>query len=127
MAAMATIEEYASLFAYIVRSLLDGGTVAAHFVEGLVADAEAFLDAGVGAGTVRPSLDPAGRARLLTAITVGMIVMAHLEAGPELADPGGVLRGLMDRAALAGLELYTTGLFTDDSYLRAYMAQTEGR
>ena len=52
--------------------------------------------------------------------------MAHLEAGPELADPGGVLRGLMDRAALPGLELYTTGLFTDDSYLRAYMAQTEG-
>lgn len=126
IAALATIEQYAPMFSYLVRGLLGGGATGARFVEGLVGDTAAYLEAGVAGGTVRPSRDPDGRARLVTATTVGLLVMAQLDAergdGPDLAtDPGGALHRMTDRALLAGLELYTHGLFADDAYLRAFL------
>ena len=123
---LASVQEYAALFAYMVRSLLEGGTLAAHFVDGLVADAEAYLDAGVTAGTVRESQDPSGRARQVAATQVGLLVMSHLDAavGRGVApteSPAAAMTELVDRSMLAGLELYTHGLFTDRSYLDAYL------
>jgi AcrR family transcriptional regulator len=122
---LARIEEYAPLFAYIVRSLLEGGSLAAAFVDGLVADADAYLAAGETAGTVRATRDPAGRSRTLVATQVGLIVMAQLDAtaGRGTAptdDPARAMTELYERSLLAGLELYTHGLFTDSDYLDAY-------
>ena len=122
---LASVQEYAPLFAYIVRSLLDGGAVAGHFVDGLVEDASAYLQAGEDAGTVRPSADPAGRARQVVATQVGLIVMAQLDAAAghgaaPTESPGEAMVQLYDRSMLAGLELFTHGLFTDSSYLDAY-------
>ena len=119
---LAKIDEYAPLFAYVVRSLLEGGTLAARFVDGLVADADAYLEAGEKAGTVRASRDPAGRSRTLVATQVGLIVMAQLDAAAGRGtaptdDPAKAMTELYDRSLLAGLELYTHGLFTDSSYL----------
>ena len=127
---LAGVQEYAPLFAYIVRSLLDGGALAGHFVDGLVDDAVAYLKAGEEAGTVRRSADPAGRARQVVATQVGLLVMAQLDAaaGHGIApteSPAAAITQLYDRAMLAGLELYTHGLFTDSSYLDAYLEYKE--
>jgi len=127
---LASVQEYAPLFAYIVRSLLDGGAVAGHFVDGLVEDAAAYLDVGQAAGTVRPSADPAGRARQVVAMQVGLIVMAQLDAavGRGVApteSPAEAITRLYERSMLAGLELWTHGLFTDSSYLDAYLEYKE--
>lgn len=123
---LATVREYAPLFAYIVRSLLDGGEVAAHFVDGLVEDADAYLAAGEEAGTIRPSVDPHGRARQVIATQMGLLVLAQLDAAAgrgtaPTEDPGTAIEELTSRSMLAGLELYTHGLFTDTSYLDAYL------
>ena len=122
---LAKIEEYAPLFAYIVRSLLEGGALAAKFVDGLVADADTYLEAGERAGTVRASRDPSGRSRTLVATQVGLIVMAQLDAASGRGtaptdDPAKAMTELYEGSLLAGLELYTHGLFTDSGYLDAY-------
>jgi AcrR family transcriptional regulator len=127
---LARVREYAPLFAYIVRSLLDGGTLAAHFVDGLVEDAAAYLEAGEQAGTVRASADPPGRARQVVAAQVGLIVMAQLDAagGHGVAPteaPAEAMEAMVGRSMLAGLELYTHGLFTDSAYLDAYQEYKE--
>ncbi|WP_210728538.1 TetR family transcriptional regulator [Cellulomonas septica] len=130
VAKLATLEEYAPLFAYVVRSLLDGGSLAARFVDGMVEDAEKYLEDGVAAGTIRPSRDPHGRARALIATTVGAIVMAQTDAaagrGPApTEDPTAAMRAMYDNVMLGSLELYTHGLFTDSTYLDAYLAYEE--
>ncbi|MEZ0446654.1 TetR/AcrR family transcriptional regulator [Cellulomonas sp. ICMP 17802] len=127
---LARVQEYAPLFAYIVRSLMDGGVVAAHFVDGLMDDAADYLEAGEAAGTVRPSRDPRGRARQVVAAQVGLIVLAQLDAaaGRGVApteDPAKAIDELTTRTMLAGLELYTHGLFTDSAYLDAYLEYKE--
>jgi AcrR family transcriptional regulator len=126
IALLATMDDYADVFAYMVRSIMDGGPSAARFVDGLVEDAEAYLAAGVAAGRVRPSRDPHGRARALVATTVGTLVMAQLDAAAgraaaPTARPADAIVAMADGAMLAGLELYTHGLFTDASYLDAYL------
>ena len=125
------IEEYAPLFAYIVRSLMEGGALAAKFVDGLVDDADAYLEAGEQAGTVRPSDDPHGRSRTLVATQVGLIVMAQLDAAAGRGtaptdDPAAAMKELYAATLLAGLELYTHGLFTDSGYLDAYREFRKG-
>jgi AcrR family transcriptional regulator len=127
---LASVEEFAPLFAYVVRSLLEGGALAAHLVDGLAADAEAYLDAGVTAGTIRPSVDPHGRARQVAATQVGLLVMSHLDSTvgrgvSPTQSPAAAMTELADRSMLAGLELYTHGLFTDTSYLDAYLDYKE--
>ncbi|WP_421742361.1 TetR family transcriptional regulator [Cellulomonas sp.] len=127
---LARVQEYAPLFAYIVRSLLDGGALAGHFVDGLVDDAEAYLEAGEAAGTVRASADPRGRARQVIATQVGLILLAQLDAaaGRGVAptdDPATAIDELTRASMLPGLELYTHGLFTDTSYLDAYLEYKE--
>lgn len=122
---LAFIEAYAPLFAYIVRSLMEGGALAAKFVDGLVEDADAYLEAGEQAGKVRPSDDRHGRSRTVVATQVGLIVMAQLDAAAGRGtaptdDPAAAMKELYASTLLAGLELYTHGIFTDSAYLDAY-------
>jgi len=127
---LARVPEFSGLFAYVVRSLMESGTLAAHFVDGMVEDAAAYLEAGEAAGRVRPTADAAGRARQTVAAQLGLIVMAQLDAaagrGVAPTDaPAAAMQALFDRQMLAGLELYTHGLFTDSSYLDAYLEYKE--
>ncbi|WP_197021578.1 TetR/AcrR family transcriptional regulator [Cellulomonas sp. HZM] len=130
IAQLATVEQYADVFAYMVRSLLEGGEGAVRFVDGLLADTEQYLAAGVEAGTVRPSLDPRGRARVLVATTVGSLLLTELDAvaGRGTAptkDPARAIVEMSHAAALPGIELYTYGLFTGSEYLDAYLAREQ--
>ncbi|GIG21323.1 TetR family transcriptional regulator [Cellulomonas chitinilytica] len=124
-------EQYATVFGYVVRAILEGGAVAATFVEGMVADAESYLEEAVASGTVRPSVDPAGRARYLIATSVGMLLVAQLEAEAgrgvsPTVDPAGALREIWRTVLLPGLELMTFGLLTSSDLLDEYRAATDG-
>lgn len=118
---LADVEEYAPLAAYTVHALLAGGGLATAFLEQMIADAEAYLAAGVAAGTIRPSRDPARRARYLVLASTGSLVL-HMRLRPRgLDDVGAALRELAEAATLPALELYTEGLLTDRSMLDSYL------
>src|ERR1700759_3288473 len=57
-AAMAEIEEYAPLMAYLVRSMQSGGELAKTFWRRMMDNAESYLDEGVSSGILKPSRDP---------------------------------------------------------------------
>lgn len=122
LAQMATVEEYGPLVGYLVQALVAGGDLAVAFVEHMVADAERYLQDAVDAGRIRPSRDPAARARYLVHLGLGAMLV-HARLHPP--GPGGLaetVRSYADAFALPALELYTEGLFTDRSLLDAYLA-----
>lgn len=117
------IEAYASLVGYVLRSLQAGGPIATGFLDRLVADTENYLADAVTAGTVTPSLDPAGRARALVELAVGALVLQLPGPGEPLdldALPAW-LRAYTDRMTLPLLELYTRPLLTDSTLLDGYL------
>lgn len=118
---LAAVEEYAPLAAYVVQGILSGGDLAAAFLEHMVADAQAYLSAAVDAGTVRPSRDPAARARYLVLASVGALLV-HLRLHPPAdGDFRKTIREVSDVTTLPALELYTEGLLADRSMLDAYL------
>jgi AcrR family transcriptional regulator len=122
LAELASVEEYGPMSAYIVQALLAGGELATTFLDSMVADAETYLAEAVAAGTIKPSRDPAARARFLVSVGVGALLV-HLRRYPVRdGDLGAALRHYADLAALPALELYTEGLLTDRGVLDAYLA-----
>src|SRR6478752_8802634 len=63
--AIAEIEAFAPMMAYLVRSMQSGGELAKTLWRTMFANVESYLDDGVQAGTIKPSRDPAARARYL--------------------------------------------------------------
>jgi AcrR family transcriptional regulator len=121
---LASLEEYAPIAGYIVQALLSGGDLAEAFLESMVRDAEAYLQDAVDAGRVRPSRDPAARARYLVHIGLGA-VLVHLRRRPQSEhDLAAAIRSYADAFALPALELYTEGLLSDRTMLEAYLAST---
>lgn len=124
--AMASLEEWGAVTGYALRSLQAGGALAQSFLGRFITDAEAYLAAGVAAGTIQPTRDEKGRARFLTMVGFGALLLDLTINPPE--DPGdlaGFLRGYIERMGLAGVELYTNGLFTDRRMLDAYLAYVD--
>src|ERR1700756_3507381 len=64
-AQMAEIEGYAPLTAYLVRSMQTGGELAKMLWSQMIENAEAYMDEGVRAGTIKASRDPKARAKYL--------------------------------------------------------------
>jgi AcrR family transcriptional regulator len=121
LAQLAMAEQYAPMAGYVVQALLAGGELASAFLDSMVADAEVYLEEAVAAGTIRPSRDPAARARWLVSVGVGALLV-HLRRYPAGdGDLGAALRGYADAATLPALELYTEGLFADRGALDAYL------
>ena len=121
LAQLATIEEYAPVTGYVLQALLAGGDLATTFLDKLVRDAEVYLQEAVDAGRVRPSLDPAARARYLVYLGLGALLV-HLRLQPVAGqDLGAALRSYSEAVALPALELYTEGLLTDRSMLDSYL------
>lgn len=104
------------LVAYLAAVLAEDSAALAHLVDEMVADAQAYLEAGVGSGMIQPSADPRGRAVVLTLMSMGTLVMhRHLRRlidvdltanDPDLADWGAYLAPVY--------ELYASGIFTAD-------------
>jgi AcrR family transcriptional regulator len=123
LAQLAEIEEMAPYALYGLRSMQAGGNLGIAFVDRMCKDAEDYLEAGVRAGTINPSRDPAGRARYLVYQNMGSLLLwMSLRHGPvEIGDFRTELRRLSDEITLPALELFTEGLFPDRSMLDEYL------
>ncbi|MGC1738109.1 TetR family transcriptional regulator [Mycobacterium sp.] len=123
-AAMAEIEEYASMMAYLVRSMQTGGELAKTLWRNMIDNAESYLDEGVSTGILKASRDPAARARYL-AITGGGGFLLYIQMHETSTDLRAVLRDYARDMVLPALELYTDGLMTDSTMYDAFLAQAE--
>jgi AcrR family transcriptional regulator len=123
IAQLAEVEEYAPIAMYALRSLQAGGELATEFMEQMCRDAEEYLAAGVESGLIRPSRDPAGRARYLTYQGMGslMLWMSVHPGFAEVDDFRTELRQISNAITLPALELFTEGLFVDRKMLDEYL------
>lgn len=125
LAQLATIEDYAPVFEYTLRSLQAGGDLARSFVAHLTEVTHEYLAAGVAAGTIRPSRDEAARASYLVSLSLGsLLVDGVLRDRTEPRDPGADLREYVGRVMLPALEVFTEGLFVERTLLDAYVQHT---
>jgi len=110
------------LMGYLASVLADNSGAVADLVDGLVDDAEVYIEQGVESGMLRPSDDPRGRAVVLTMWNLGALVLyEHLDRllGVDLTDPD-----VLDDPAFAAYagpiyETYGNGFFTE-----AFASQT---
>lgn len=122
---MAQAEQYAPAVGYVLRRLQAGGPMAAQLVEDFVADSVSYLADGEKAGVIRPSRDPEARARLLTEMALGALLL-QMPAQKEHLDVEELPRWMGEYSAriiAPYLELFTEPLLTDSSMLEAYRAQ----
>ena len=124
LAQLAQAERYAPEVGYVLRRLQAGGPMAQQLVDDFVADSQAYMEEGERAGTIRPSRDPAARARVLTEMALGALLLQlpaqrdHL----DLAELPGWMNTYMESLIAPLLEIYTHPLLTDSSLLDAYLA-----
>lgn len=119
-AAMAEIESYAPMMAYVVRTMQSGGELANTLWRRMIDNAEGYLDEGVRAGTLKPSRNPQARARYL-AITSGGGFLLYLQMHENPTDLRAVLRDYAQDMVLPALEVYTEGLMTDRTMYDAFL------
>ena len=124
LGAMAEIESFAPLMAYLVRSMRSGGELATALWRTMIDNAADYLDEGVQAGTIKPSRDPQARARYL-AITGGGGFLLYLQLHDTPDDLRAVLRDYARDMTLPALEVYTEGLMADHTMYDAFAAQQE--
>ena len=122
LAAAAEIESFAPMMAYLVRSMQTGGELAKTLWRTMVANAEGYLADGVRAGTIKPSRDPAARARYLAMVGGGAFLL-YLQLHDNPTDVRAVLHDYSQEMILPALELYTEGLLTDSTMFEAFLAR----
>jgi AcrR family transcriptional regulator len=125
---LAQVDGYAPLIGYVLRCLQAGDELTRRLVDGMVADAVSYFEEGVRAGTITPSRNEPGRARLLTEYALGSLLM-NLPARQERLDLDTLpawLEAYAVRIILPTLELLTEPVLADSSLLDAYLASTDG-
>ena len=110
---------------YLARALLDGTPAASALFTEIVERTETWLATGEKEGWVRTSAD--ARARAVTYVSW---LLAPLVLGDQVGrllggDPAETATAV--RGARAGLEMLTSGLFTDDRWLTAFTEIDKGR
>lgn len=121
-AELAAIESYAPMMAYLVRSMQSGSELAKALWRRMIDNAEQYLADGVRAGTLKPSRDPAARAKFL-AMSGGGAFLLYLQMHDTPTDLRAVLRDYAEDMMLPALELYTGGLMADSTMYDAFVAQ----
>lgn len=94
---------------YLARALQDGSERFDHLVDAMVADTQAYLEAGEGSGLITTTPDPYARAVVLTVWTLGALSLhRHVDRllGVDLLDPDA------DKTAflMPVLQIYRDGL-----------------
>ena len=123
---LANPDEYRLQVRYMARAIDEDTPAANRFVQTMVEESEAIFRTGVSAGTMRPSSDPRALAVFTVLTSLAVLTMPSPLARSLGSDSFGpdVLR----RMALPTLELYTYGLYTDDTPLnsaRSALATTQ--
>ncbi|WP_446222175.1 TetR family transcriptional regulator [Nocardia sp. IBHARD005] len=119
LTAMAEIEMYAPLVAYMLRSFQAGGALSESLLEHMITDAEQYMQTAVDAGKIKPSRDHTARARYLVLCHVGamnLYLQMRIQREGKL-DYRKAIRELSDEITFPALELYTQGLLTDSTVL----------
>lgn len=124
LAQMAEIEQYAPMMAYLVRSMSSGGELAKMLWRNMIDNAEQYIDEGVRAGTIKPSVDPKARARFVAMANGGGFLL-YLQMHENPTDLRAALRDYAEDMVLPALELYTHGLMADSTMYDAFLAQRE--
>jgi AcrR family transcriptional regulator len=125
-AAMAEIESYAPMMAYLVRSMQSGGELATMLWHRMIDNAHDYMEEGVAAGTIKPSRDPHARAKYL-GLAGGGAFLLYLQMHETPTDLRAVLRDYARDMVLPALELYTEGLMVDRTMYDAFLAaENEG-
>ena len=124
LSAMAEIDTYAPMMAYLVRSMQSGSELAKAFWQRMIDNAEQYLEEGVRAGTLKPSRDPKARAKFLGMISGGGFLL-YLQMHDNPTDLRAVLRDYGEDMVLPALELYSNGLMTDSTMYEAFLSQRE--
>ena len=124
LAQVAAIESYAPMMAYLVRSMQTGGELARHLWQTMIHNVESYLDDGVRAGTIRPSRDPAARAKYL-AMAGGGAFLLYIQLHDNPTDLRAVLRDYSEDMMMPALEVFTEGLLTDSTMLETFAAQSD--
>lgn len=122
LAQMAEIEQYAPMMAYLVRSLQSGGDLAKTLWHNMIDNTEQYIEEGVRAGTIKPSVDAKARARFL-GMAGGGAFLLYLQLHPDPSDLRAILRDYSEEMVLPALELYTHGLMTDSTMYDAFLAR----
>ena len=123
-AQMAAIESYAPLMAYLVRSMQSGSELAKILWRKMIADAEQYMEEGVQSGLIKPSRDPAARAKYL-GITGGGSFLMYLQMHDNPTHRRAELRDYGEEMVLPSLEIYTHGLMTDSTMYDAFLETRE--
>lgn len=123
-AQMAEIEDYAPMMAYLVRSMQSGNDLAKSLWRRMIENTEQYLEAGVQAGTLKPSRDPKARARYLGMMGGGGFLL-YLQLHDNPTDVRAVVRDYAEDMVLPALEVYTNGLMTDSTMYDAFVAKRE--
>ena len=109
---------YAPLIGYVLRLLQEGGPERTHMVERLTADAETYLEQGVRLGTIRPSSDPKARARILSELALGclLVEMPGRHGHIDIEEFGEWAENYVTRILPPFLEILTNGVLVDEGY-----------
>ncbi|TBL37543.1 TetR family transcriptional regulator [Verrucosispora sp. SN26_14.1] len=123
LAQLAEVEQYAPIVRYLLRSMQAGGELAATLIEHMIADAEEYLSTSESAGVIKPSREPAARARYLAYQATGSMVLWFTLHGADAAPDqfAALFRRYIDDLTLPALELFTEGLLVDRSMLDEYL------
>lgn len=114
-------EEYQIRMLYMARAIAADSPTASRFVDALVKESEGVFRRGIADGSMRAVTDVYGLAVLSV-----MNSLALFTTGPALAGALGLggLESMQRRVALPYAELYTHGLYTDESVLDTVRAAT---
>ena len=120
---MAQIDEYAPIARYLLRCLQEGGATATALINDVIADAEQYLAAGEAAGVVRPSRDPAARARLLAYQSMGSLLLWFSLHGSAADDEQfrTLFRRYAEQFSAPAIELLAQGLLVNRSMLDEFL------
>ncbi|GAY16156.1 TetR/AcrR family transcriptional regulator [Mycobacterium sp. shizuoka-1] len=124
LAQVAEIESYAPMMAYLVRTMQSGGELAKQLWRTMITNIESYVDEGVRAGTIKPSRDPAARAKYM-GMAGGGAFLLYLQLHDNPTDLRAVLRDYASDMVLPALEIYTNGVFTDSTMFDSLVAQSE--
>lgn len=116
-----TAEQFAPVFAYVVRSLQQGGPLARSFVDHMVEDAVSYMREAVAAGVMVPSRDEEARARYLVHSSLGAAMLTLALDAPDDPDLAGLMRRHYDAIVLPALEIFSEGLLTTRRMLDDYL------
>lgn len=117
-------EAFQPAFDYLVRALEHESETADRLFDNLVRRTERMLADGVSAGVMNEPTDPKATALLLAVQGLGLLTMSR-QVGRTLGK-NRISTAIIQRLTLPTLELYTHGIYTDDSMLEAARTAMKG-